>query len=235
MVGFGGAAGGEISHFFYLSKSPRGETSKNSGVWGPIGTTKPQNWGRGQRDPKPTARPATCLLVLPLPLRMSLSFSFLAAWEHDGAPPGHLCAFGSAFLCALVRGCSKVCMRAQLCKRENARACLGAVSWFFVVFSIALTIAPSTSAATPVRHFSHFHALICALFCAFAPARKRFVRRTAHTSLLFVVCVFSQSECSFSGFFFNFSSFSNLAEIHLADAGQLAAVPETNSRPLSDV
>jgi len=86
-----------------------------------------------------------------------------------------------------------------------------------------------------VRHFSHFHALICALFCAFAPARKRFVRRTAHTSLLFVVCVFSQSECSFSGFFFNFSSFSNLAEIHLADAGQLAAVPETNSRPLSDV
>jgi len=101
VVGFGGAAGGEISHFFSLSKSPRGETSKNSGCLGTYWddqTSKLGSRATGSQAHKQVARPATCLLVLPLPLRMSLSFSFLAAWEHDGAPPGHLCAFCASVL-----------------------------------------------------------------------------------------------------------------------------------------
>ena len=113
-------------------------------------------WGRGQ------ARPGNCLLVLRL--RMSHSFRTLS----HGAPPvacRPVLLFGQVGLGSGVQ--QGLYARAAIGKRENARACLGAVSWVFVVFSISLTIAPSTSAATPVRHFSHSHASICALFCAF--------------------------------------------------------------------
>ena len=93
-----GLLGGKYRTFSPFRNPHAAKLQRTLAVWGPIGTTKPQNWGRGQRDPKPTARPATCLLVLPLLLRMSLSFNFLAAWEHDGAPPGHLCAFCASVL-----------------------------------------------------------------------------------------------------------------------------------------
>lgn len=185
-------AGGEISHFFNLSKSPRGETSgSNVDLFG------------GRRRDLGIACLSLRIRSRSSPSHVSLIPDSLS--RRTSCRPVLL--FGQVGLGW--GGCSKVCMRAQ----RNVKTPV-LVSWGFVVFSIALTIAPSTSAATPVRHFSQSHASICALFCAFAPARKRFVRRTAHTSLLFVVCVFSQSECSFSGFFFNFSSFSNLAEIH---------------------
>ena len=115
-------------------------------------------WGRGQ------ARPGNCLLVLRI--RSSPSHvSFLPDSLSRRTSCRPVLLFGQVGLGSGVQQGLDAC--AAIGKRENARACLGAVSWFFVVFSIALTIAPSTSAATPVRHFSHSHASICALFCAF--------------------------------------------------------------------
>lgn len=61
VVGFGGAAGGEISHFFSLSKSPRGETSKNSGCLGTYWDD--QTSKLGSRATGSQAHGATCNLL----------------------------------------------------------------------------------------------------------------------------------------------------------------------------